>query len=511
MSDCEVAILQHLSTSPTATIADSYPWAASQNLNHESVVGAIKSLSAEFYINSTELTKQYYEVSKEGLEIIASGSPEWKTFVALAAAEGGLTQEELIDRAGKAAQVGVGKCMQNKWIQKGADGKITAIKSMDELSDSVQSMLSTLQDAQGEPTALDKKDATLLKKRKLIKLRKLASYAVVRGKEYAPQRVFKAADLTKDLLDSGAWKTTAFKNYNFQTLGESVGGGYLHPLLKVRAEFRKIFMQMGFEEMPTQKWVESSFWNFDSLFQPQSHPARDAHDTFFIKEPRDTVSVPEEYYERVKTMHEVGGSGSIGYRYDFKREEAFKNLLRTHTTAISSQMLYKLANQPSGFEPKRYFSIDRVFRNETMDATHLCEFHQVEGLVADYDLSLADLMGTIQTFFHKIGITELRFKPAFNPYTEPSMEIFGFHPGLGKWTEIGNSGMFRPEMLQPMGLPENVRVIAWGLSLERPTMIKYGISNIRDLFGHKVEMARTRTAPICRFEEGAVEESKKEE
>jgi phenylalanyl-tRNA synthetase alpha chain len=339
----------------------------------------------------------------------------------------------------------------------------------------------------------------LLKKRKLVNLVTRKSLQVGRGPNYAPQRVKKAADLTKEMLDAGTWETTPFKSYNFVTIGLPVGGGYLHPLLKVRAEFRKILMQMGFAEMPTNKWVESSFWNFDSLFQPQSHPARDAHDTFFIKEPATTISVPEEYYERVKRMHEKGGSGSIGYRYDFQRDEAFKNLLRTHTTAISSQMLYRLANQEGGFKPARYFSIDRVFRNETMDATHLCEFHQVEGLVADYNLSLGDLIGTIETFFNKIGITQLRFKPAFNPYTEPSMEIFGYHPDLKKWTEIGNSGMFRPEMLIPMGLPENVRVIAWGLSLERPTMIKYRIKNIRDLFGHKVDMARTRTAPICRF------------
>ena len=341
--------------------------------------------------------------------------------------------------------------------------------------------------------------ATNLKRRKLVNVKTIKSYKVMQGPSYAPTRVKKAADLTKEMLESGAWKTTEFKPFNFHTLGAPVGGGYLHPLLKVRAEFRKILMQMGFTEMPTNKWVESSFWNFDSLFQPQSHPARDAHDTFFIKEPAESVSVPEPYYERVKEMHEVGGAGSIGYRYDFQKAEAFKNLLRTHTTAISSQMLYKLANQPGGFTPARYFSIDRVFRNETMDATHLCEFHQVEGLVADYDLSLGDIIGTIETFFNKIGITQLRFKPAFNPYTEPSMEIFGYHPDLGKWTEIGNSGMFRPEMLAPMGLPDNVRVIAWGLSLERPTMIKYRIKNIRDLFGHKVEMGRTRMAPVCRF------------
>ena len=134
-----------------------------------------------------------------------------------------------------------------------------------------------------------------------------------------------------------------------------------------------------------------------------------------------------------------------------------------------------------------------------MDATHLCEFHQVEGLVADRNLTLGNLIGTIKTFFEKIGITQVRFKPAYNPYTEPSMEIFGYHPELKKWTEIGNSGMFRPEMLRPMGLPEDVRVIAWGLSLERPTMIKYKIENIRDLFGHKADINAQRAAPIARF------------
>jgi phenylalanyl-tRNA synthetase alpha chain len=264
------------------------------------------------------------------------------------------------------------------------------------------------------------------------------------------------------MLDTGSWQSTPFKEYNFLTLGERPTSGYLHPLLKVRAEFRKILLQMGFEEMPTNRWVESSFWNFDSLFQPQSHPARDAHDTFFLSHPARTLEVPVEYYERVRTVHENGGStGSIGYRYVFADDEAHKNLLRTHTTATSSQMLYRLANRPGGFKPARYFSIDRVFRNETMDATHLCEFHQVEGLVADYDLSLGDLIGTIETFFNKIGITQLRFKPAFNPYTEPSMEIFGYHPDLKKWTEIGNSGMFRPEVRVWAGSNERDLGLVW--------------------------------------------------
>ena len=119
--------------------------------------------------------------------------------------------------------------------------------------------------------------------------------------------------------------------------------------------------------------------------------------------------------------------------------------------------------------------------------------------MCDRNLSLGHLMGVIRAFFERIGMPTLRFKPAFNPYTEPSMEIFSYHPGLGKWVEVGNSGVFRPEMLRPMGLPDDVTVIAWGLSLERPTMILYGIDNIRDLFGHKVDLQMIKSNPVCRL------------
>ena len=270
----------------------------------------------------------------------------------------------------------------------------------------------------------------------------------------------------------------------------------MHPLLKVRAEFRQILFSMGFNEMPTNKWVESSFWNFDTLFQPQSHPARDMHDTFFLTNPKSCNRVPEDYLERVKDTHENGLEGSIGYGPGWSKEETFKNILRTHTTAISSQMLYNQA-QEKEFRPMKYFSIDRVFRNETLDATHLAEFHQVEGVVIDKGVGLSHLLGVMNTFFARIGITQLKYKPAYNPYTEPSLEIFGFHPQLKKWIEIGNSGVFRPEMLEPMGLPKDVSVIAWGLSLERPTMIYYNVKNIRDLFGSKVSIQSTKKNPIA--------------
>ncbi|MCL7047310.1 hypothetical protein MKW94_021332 [Papaver nudicaule] len=147
-------------------------------------------------------------------------------------------------------------------------------------------------------------------------------------------------------------------------------------------------------------------------------------------------------------------------------------------------MLYQLAQGTT--IPRRYFSIDRVFRNEAVDRTHLAEFHQIEGVVCDRELTLNDMMGVLNDFFERLGMKKLRFEPTYNPHTEPSMEIYSYHEGLKEWVEVGNSGMIRPEMLLQMGLPEDVTCIAWALSLESLTMILYGIDDIRDLFGHKV-------------------------
>jgi len=368
-------------------------------------------------------------------------------------------------------------------------------RAVESVEDTVGELLQAV--AAGRDIPQDAVDA--LKKRKLVIQESWKTYRLSKGPKFALEKKKAATDLTYELLQSGAWKEETFKEYNFNALGTPPAGGYLHPLLKVRTQFKKIFTQMGFEEMPTNNFVESSFWNFDALFQPQQHPARDAHDTFFLTQPAMTpiASVPEAYMQTVKATHETGGYGSIGYGYNWKTSEAEKNLLRTHTTAVSSKMLYKLAQD--GFRPAKYFSIDRVFRNEAVDRTHLAEFHQIEGMICDKGLTLGDLIGTLEQFFKRLGLPKLRFKPAYNPYTEPSMEIFSYSEELDKWMEVGNSGMFRPEMLEPMGLPPDVTVIAWGLSLERPTMILYGIDNIRDLFGHKVSLNVVKKNPVCRL------------
>ncbi|XP_010437045.1 PREDICTED: phenylalanine--tRNA ligase alpha subunit, cytoplasmic [Camelina sativa] len=481
----EKAILGFLQNNEEIT--DSGLFSAEFNLDHGEVVNVIKSLHGFRFIDVQDIKKETWVLTDEGKEYAAEGSPEVQLFLAVPE-EGSISKDELERKlAPSVFSIGWSQVGKKRWVQMGRQ----VSRRVQHVEDKVKDQLLQIQ----EGKEVDKDIISSLKSRKLIMQQTWTGYSVKKGPNYAPERKKVATDLTRENLQN--WKELEFKEYNFNAKGAPLEAGHLHALLKVRKQFKDIFVQMGFEEMPTNNFVESSFWNFDALFQPQQHPARDSHDTFFLKAPSTTRTLPEDYVERVKRVHESGGYGSRGYNYDWKREEANKNLLRTHTTAVSSRMLYALAQKP--FVPKKYFSIDRVFRNEAVDRTHLAEFHQIEGLICDRGLTLGDLIGVLKDFFSRLGMSKLRFKPAYNPYTEPSMEIFSYHEGLGKWVEIGNSGMFRPEMLLPMGLPEDVRVIAWGLSLERPTMILYGIDNIRDLFGHKVDLDLIKRNPICRI------------
>lgn len=458
--------------------------------DHQKVIGAIKSLQAiGNLINANQVSSKKWELTEEGQHVLKFGSHEAAVYNAIS--DNGTAQVEIMKTV-PYAKVGLSKALAAGWVEIDKNDKSLVKRKVPSIVDTAQNHLMNL-------TEVAENIKKEYKKRKFLQEVVIKSVLLSKGESFSTKIEKQEADLTADLLINETYKEKKFKPYNFDALGSALDVGHLHPLLKVRTEFRKIFLEMGFSEMPTNNFVESSFWNFDALFQPQQHPARDAHDTFFISEPRLSTSFPEDYLQKVKKVHSVGGYGSQGYRYDWKIEEAQKNLLRTHTTAVSARMLYKLI-QEGEFKPVKYFSIDRVFRNETLDATHLAEFHQIEGVVADYDLSLGDLIGTLYEFFRKLGITQLEFKPAYNPYTEPSMEIFCFHNGLRKWIEIGNSGIFRPEMLLPMGLPENVNVIAWGLSLERPTMIKYGLNNIRDLVGPRVDLQMVHDNPLCRLE-----------
>ncbi|KAJ1927446.1 Phenylalanyl-tRNA synthetase, beta subunit, cytoplasmic [Tieghemiomyces parasiticus] len=465
-------------------------------VDQTTVRGALSSLQSRQMVDYKPLEREHLELTAEGQALATDGSHEAKVFNAVPSGPEGITVAELQQQLGPAAKIGQGKALAHKWLRF-EQGRLTRL--VDTIRDETQLDLQAI----GRTGALPAdRSPTLVKellKRKLVTKIKSVSYTVVKGPEFALTVTKPATDITADLLQSGEWKSRPFKAYNFDAVGIQPPSGHLHPLMKVREEFRAIFFEMGFVEMPTNKFVESSFWNFDALFQPQQHPARDLQDTFFLRDPASTSTLPADLVDKVCEVHSKGGYGSIGYRYPWSPAEAEKLLLRTHTTAVSSYMLSLLARQQP-FQPAKYFSIDRVFRNETLDATHLAEFHQVEGVIADRNITLGDLIGFMNIFFRKMGINNLRFKPAYNPYTEPSLEIFSWHEGFQKWVEIGNSGMFRPELLRPLGMDPDVRVIAWGLSLERPTMIKYGIDNIRELMGHKVDLGMIQSNPICRLD-----------
>ncbi len=469
-------------------------------VDHQEVVGASKSLGCDGYITSELISVSAWKFSPEGLDIASRGSPEFRIWQLLA--DGPMEQSAVAEAVGGKEQLDVGlsngmKAKIFKLLK--ADGKVSIQRSdaSKPFTDGVQSALVAAQ----KGGHVDPADMEALKKRKLAAFEPVKSFTLRKGPSYAPQRGAKpVGDITKEMLQDGSWATAAFKKYNFKAQGREPVGGQLHPLLKVRQEFREIFLELGFMEMETQQWVESSYWNFDTLFVPQKHPARDAQDTFFISKPELSPHPAADYVDTVQRTHQQG------YNCDWSPHESQRNVLRTHTTAVSSWVLYHLAQSSPilpdgrrGFKPGKYFSIDRVFRNEEMDRTHLCEFHQVEGFVVDRNLSLANMMHTLNQFFRKIGVEQLRFKPAYNPYTEPSMEIFGYHTGLKKWIEVGNSGVFRPEMLKPMGFDDDVTAIAWGLSLERPTMIKYDIKNIHELFGHRVDLRFIRKSKIARY------------
>jgi phenylalanyl-tRNA synthetase alpha chain len=456
------------------------------------IKSAVDRLRSREFITAEQLDRIEVTLTKDGEDIAQNGSFGARVFQ-LVSQMGGLKIKDLPAKVGSpnVAKFGQADCFKNKWVKKDGDGLVPLT---DHIDDKVQKQLQEVK------TSRQITDANTLKefrKKDYVTDKKVLDFRIAKGKNFSTEFAKEETDLTAEMLASGAWKTVKLKPYNFNAKGASTLSGALHPLNKVRQEFREIFFEMGFEEMPTNRYVETGFWNFDALFVPQQHPARDMQDTFYISDPvradppredpqptdallpiakhKRTKSKEknldyQQYWEDVQTVHQDGKFGSVGYRYPWDAEEALRLVLRTHTTAISTYMLHKLAANP---RPARYFSIDRVFRNETVDQTHLAEFHQVEGVIADYGLTLGGLIGFMEVFFGKMGITNLRFKPAYNPYTEPSMEIFSYHEGLKKWVEIGNSGMFRPEMLEPMGLPKDMRIYGWGLSLERPTMIKY--------------------------------------
>lgn len=294
------------------------------------------------------------------------------------------------------------------------------------------------------------------------------------------------AQLTPDLLKSGAWKGKKFRPYRLDVTPKPLYGAKVHPYRRLIEQMRQIFLEMGFTEIKGGI-IQSSFWNFDALFQPQDHPARDMQDTFHLG---SVCVLPDDYSEKVAAMHESGGEiDSCGWGGIWDRELARRNVLRTHTTAVTIKYL---ADNPK--PPVKAFCIDRAYRRETIDPTHTPEFEQLEGVVMDRDMSFADLLGLLAEFYHRMGFEAVRFRPGYFPYTEPSVEPEVYVEGLG-WVELGGAGVFRKEVTEPFGIKEPV--LAWGLGVSRLAMLKLGLKDLRLLYQSDIDWLRK--SEVCRI------------
>lgn len=291
--------------------------------------------------------------------------------------------------------------------------------------------------------------------------------------------------LTPELLKEGSWRGKKFRKYNIQLSPPRISGGRKHPYKGFLDQVKQKFVSMGFAEM-RGPLVESEFWDMDALYMPQFHPAREIHDVYFVKGPLYDEGIPEEIVGRVASAHRDGGeTGSRGWRYPFDTRRTRRLILRSQGTAVSARTL---GNRPN--IPGKYFSIARCFRYDQVDATHAPDFFQVEGIVLGADIHFKTLLGLLTLFAKEVArAEEIKFLPAYFPFTEPSVEMHVRHPKLG-WMELGGAGLFRPEVTRPMGV--DVPVIAWGLGLDRMAMVALNISDIRDLFSPNLGLIREK-------------------
>lgn len=292
--------------------------------------------------------------------------------------------------------------------------------------------------------------------------------------------------LDPEMIKNDSWKGKKFRRYDVTSPLPSISGGKRHFVNQAIDYARKIWTEMGFKEM-SGNMVQSSFWNFDALFTAQDHPVREMQDTFFINKKEDIED--KKLMKSVKDAHERGVSGSKGWRYQWDEESAKKLVLRTHTTCLSAETLAKLKYLSKVELKGKFFAIGKCFRNETIDWSHGFEFNQTEGIVIDENANFRHLLGYLKQFFSKMGFEKIRFRPAYFPYTEPSVEIDVWHPEKKVWLELGGAGIFRPEVTIPL-LGKHIPVLAWGPGLDRTMMDYYKIKDLRELYKNDIFQLR---------------------
>ena len=309
--------------------------------------------------------------------------------------------------------------------------------------------------------------------------------------------------LTQAMLEDGSWKGKTFRSYNIKTPPVRLTPGRSNPYAKFLENVKDKLASLGFEEFDGPL-VETEFWNSDALFMPQFHSARDIHDAYSIANNnansvcesnpnKDGVarakSIDEPWLSNVADAHENGGStGSRGWNYSFDRDFTKRLILRSQGTVLSAKQL------PTAKIPGKYFGIVRCFRYDRVDATHLPDFYQTEGIVLGENVNLRTLLGMLEMFACEVaGAKEVKYVPGYFPFTEPSVEVHIKHPVLG-WFELGGSGIFRPEVTASLGV--DVPVAAWGIGIDRMALMALGLNDLRELFSYDIENVRLRRARV---------------
>jgi phenylalanyl-tRNA synthetase alpha chain len=317
---------------------------------------------------------------------------------------------------------------------------------------------------------------------------RLSSAALAAAEELRSQGVTgeELGALTQEMLEKGTWKDAVFRPYNINAPAARLIPGRRNAYVEFLESVKDKLVSLGFEEFDGGL-VETEFWNSDALFMPQFHSARDIHDVYYVAEPSQAKFIEEPFLSAVAAAHQDGGTtGSRGWRYSFDRSFTKRLILRSQGTVLSARKL------PTAKVPGKYFGIVRCFRYDRVDATHLSDFYQTEGIVLGEDVNLRTLLGFLETFAVEVaGAKEVKYVPGYFPFTEPSVEVHIKHPVLG-WFELGGSGIFRPEVTEPLGV--KVPVLAWGLGIDRMALMALGLNDLRELFSPDIESVRMRRA-----------------
>lgn len=469
-------------------------------LAHASVMRAALTLASKNLVNIVERKRTIAALNKEGRYHAEKGLPERRIINSLTALGGQASINEVVEKSSLEKEyvpIALGWLQQKGWATLEKTRRTLKLLKKPAI-ESDEKLLSLLREKKTLTVEdLDERlreAVTVLKKRKLLEIHEKTLRELVltdAGLQHVKKGIEieeEVSQLTPELIITGKWRTTKLRRFDVTAPGPISYPGKMHPLQQIIQKTREIFLEMGFTEI-RGPIVETAFWNFDALFQPQDHPAREMMDTFYLAYPREGKLPEKSVVKAVAKTHEDGWiTGSTGWKYKWNDKEAKRLLLRTHTTAVTIQYLSKHKKLPL-----KIFSVDRVYRNERVDYKHIPEFHQIEGIVMDKNVTLRDLMGTLSEFYRKLGIKDIQFWPSYFPYTEPSVQATVYIPKIKAWIELCGMGMFRPEVLAPFGI--KYPVLAWGGGLERLALIELGIEDVR--FPYKNDLGWIRGTPIC--------------